>query len=103
MSSAPKKAEKSATTTRPKARGMTSGRLLHLYEAAISNGTTHQAFLAYLVAATGYKNKTAAAARLGRLRRELAGRGLSLVPLPGARLGRSNKALQATYAACLVK
>jgi len=95
-------AKKKATKVKKDARGLTSGRLLTLYNQAVANGTSHQAFVSNLVQVGGYKNKTAAAARLGRLRRELSGRGLSLVPLAGARLGRSNEALRTTYSSCLI-
>lgn len=85
-----------------KAKGITSGSLLTLYNDAVARGTNHHAFVALLVATGGYKNRSAAQARLNRLKRELAGRGLSLVPLKGARLGRNNTALKTSYAACLV-
>ena len=93
---------KPAAKAKDRAKGITSGRLLTLYNEAVARGTAHNAFTAHLVQAGGYKNRSAAQARLNRLKRELAGRGLSLVPLKGARLGRNNRALQTSYAACLV-
>ena len=93
---------KTATKATHRAKGLSSGKLLTLYNDAVARGTDHRAFTALLVATGGYKNRSAAQARLNRLKRELAGRGLSLVPLKGARLGKNNRALQTSYAACLV-
>ena len=93
---------KPAAKAKDRAKGITSGKLLTLYNDAVARDVDHRSFAALLVTIGGYKNRSAAQARLNRLKRELAGRGLSLVPLKGARLGKNNTALRASYGACLV-
>ena len=84
-------------------RGLTTGRLLNLYNEALQNEVEHKAFVALIQAAGGYRTRLAAQQRLQRLNRDLAARGLSLVPLKGGKTTRaSNKALRQQFA-CLVE
>ena len=82
-------------------RGITSGRLLGLYEDALNSGVSRDDLIASLVREGGYSNRTAARQRLGRFEKEMRQRGLSLLPLRGSSMRRSSKALVAAYS-CLV-
>lgn len=106
------KATDGTTTERPdtapkarsaRCRGLTTGRLLNLYNDALRNEVEHRAFVALVQGAGGYRTRLAAQQRLQRLYRDLAARGLSLVPLKGGKTNRaSNKALRQQFA-CLVE
>lgn len=82
-------------------RGITSGRLLALYDDALNGGISRDDLITTLVREGGYANQTAARQRLGRFEKEMRQRGLSLLPLRGSSMRRSAKALVAAYS-CLV-
>ena len=99
-----KTTSKASKATKPTARGLSGGKLLALYLQAVEGNVSHETFLQLVLEKGGYRNRTAARARLNRLKRQAASHGVALVPLRGQpRLGKSTAALLKGYGPALVK